>query len=133
MKRSQEQKVKPYVSKRLKAKDNDKVSTTAIQSWCCDLKSKAKQQYQHTKAITRIQWHPSLDTNTIASSSLDGQIIIWNSSAKDSSIKSNQCFNGHTEAVKDLKWSRDGMSLLTASFDKTCKILDSNTGTQWIF
>lgn len=121
MKRSQEKVVKPYVSKRSKTKDNSNNQTPSTTT-----NKKESETKHHTKAITRIQWHPSLDI--IASSSLDSQIIIWDTSSKDGSIQSSQCFSGHTEAVKDLRWSRDGLSLLTASFDKSCKILDGNTG-----
>lgn len=35
----------------------------------------------------------------------------------------------HTEGVKDLKWSKNGDFLLTASFDKTCKVIDVEKGT----
>ena len=127
MKRSQEKVIKPYVSKRSRtAKDSNQTATTTTPITTASTNKPENQTKHHSKAITRIQWHPCLDI--IASSSLDSRIIIWDTSSKDGSFQSSQCFGGHTEAVKDVKWSREGMTLLTASFDKSCKILDSNTG-----
>ena len=130
MKRSQEKIVKPYVSKRAKTKNNanNQASTTTATKSATTLNKQQHEPKNHTKTITSIQWHPSLDI--IASSSLDSQLIIWETSSKDGSIQSSQCFCEHTEAVKDVRWSRDGMSLLTASFDKYCKIIDANTGME---
>ena len=137
MKRSQDKKVKPYISKRSKLNKNEQSTTTTTTATSTTTSTASIQQssqdgtkHKHTKAITKLRWNPSLNTNTIASSSLDGQIIIWNSysNERDSTIEFLYRFTAHEEAVKDLKWSQDGMSLLTASFDKTCKMLDANTG-----
>jgi len=124
MKRSQNQEVKPYVPKRLRTKQSDEKKPQPSETTKSTKDSNTN--FKHTKAVTKIKWHPSLD-NKVATTSLDGKIIVWEVTSNNS-LTSKQCFTEHHEGIKDLKWNTDGTSFLTASFDKTCKIRDLVTG-----
>jgi len=154
MKRSQDQVVKPYVPKRLRKQqpppetDNSLEQTntlspvisptTSNQLECKSSNSQPSKytrnypctssldvKHSHTKSITRLQWHPHLG-DLLVSSSLDKKILLWN--CTKNSLTLTKTLLEHDEAVKDVKFSTDGRHLLTASFDKTAKLSDFESG-----
>lgn len=79
----------------------------------------------HQKAVTSIQWSPCRE-NLLLTSSLDKDIKLWN--YHEEKLSNERSINIHSEGVKDARWSADGTTILTASFDKTVKVVDSETG-----
>ncbi|KAI9484764.1 small nuclear ribonucleoprotein 40kDa [Zychaea mexicana] len=61
----------------------------------------------------------------IASASGDRSILLWETYGD---CKNYGVLRGHTNAVLELHWSRDGSQLFTCSADKTVSIWDANTG-----
>ncbi|BAZ18044.1 WD-repeat protein [Calothrix sp. NIES-4071] len=76
----------------------------------------------YTDKITSINF--SQDKKIIAASS-DNTIKLWNSTNTDIKI-----FTGHTDLVNGISFSLDGKTLASASWDKTVKLWDINTGKE---
>ena len=88
-------------------------------------------QGYHTKAITSICFHPQpslLSTNRkpdakqqFATSSLDGQVCLWNYSQKEKETRLYR-FKGHSKPVQRVKYSLSGNLLASVSSDHTCRL-----------
>lgn len=145
MKRNQGQPVKPYIPKRLRKQQNERNSSNestnsvetnnqritkqpiVVQVNASQDGSQAKPALikAHAKAVTSLKWNPVF-TNNIVSSSLDKEIFLWKYS--QGRLLREHVVSVHSEGVKDVRWSVDGLSLLSASFDKTCQIIDGVSG-----
>lgn len=73
----------------------------------------------------------------LASAGMDGKAHIWNAWESPGSQMA-RCLSCHTQALKDIRWSLDGTSVLSCGFDQTARLSDVETGTQtrvsfWIF
>ena len=79
----------------------------------------------HKKCINRISWNPCFQ-DILLSASMDGVVKIWNIEATLSCV---QHVSVHTQAVKDAKWSIDGLNILSGGYDKFSRITDVNAGT----
>lgn len=154
MKRSTDQVVKPYVPKRLRKQQlppetdnlsgqtkttslpvtspsssrlectsNNSQSLKHIKNYPCT--SSLDVKHAHTKSITKLQWHPRSE-ELLVSSSLDKQVLLWK--CAKGKLTLNKTVLQHGEAVKDMRFSVDGRHLVTASFDKTAKLLDFESG-----
>lgn len=78
----------------------------------------------HTDDVTRAIFSP--DGSTIASSSLDGTIRLWQVS--DGTLI--HTLAGHTAGVHSLSFSPDGNILASASDDRTVRLWDTQNGDQ---
>ena len=131
--------VKPYISKRSKDslkcttnyKDDKKInlpvvninSFKSIKNYIP--KSAAITNKVHTKPITSLKWNLR-DANIILSSSLDKSIVLLDGSS--GCLLEKAKVNVHDEGIKDAIWTHGMESIITASFDKTSKLVDVETG-----
>ena len=88
----------------------------------------------HKKTITSIDFHPqpsllsssrkldaSLSKQQLASSSLDGQVILWNYNSNEKEARLYR-FKGHSGPVQKVKYSLSGNLLASVSVDQTCRL-----------
>ncbi|XP_058091086.1 uncharacterized protein LOC131237380 [Magnolia sinica] len=75
----------------------------------------------HTKAVNAIQWSPT-HAYLLASASMDQNVCIWNVWSKGQ--KKARIFTFHNAAVKDLRWSQQGLSLLSCGYDCSSRLVD---------
>ncbi|XAR67502.1 hypothetical protein NMG60_11002280 [Bertholletia excelsa] len=59
---------------------------------------------------------------------MDNTICIWNVWSRDE--KKARVFNYHNAAVKDVKWSRQGLSVLSCGYDCTSRLNDIESGLE---
>lgn len=78
----------------------------------------------HQGCINRISWNPCFQ-DFLLSASMDGVVKIWNVETTPSCV---QQVSGHTQAVKDAKWNKDGVNALSGGYDKFSRITDVNAG-----
>lgn len=64
----------------------------------------------------------------LASAGMDNTIFIWNVWSEDR--KKARVFNHHKAAVKDVKWSHRGLSVLSCGYDKSSRLIDVEKGLQ---
>lgn len=64
----------------------------------------------------------------LASAGMDNSICIWNAWSSDQKIARKLCF--HNAAVKDVKWSRQGLSVLSCGYDCSSRLVDVEKGTE---
>eukprot|EP01111_Echinosteliopsis_oligospora_P006938 TRINITY_DN2141_c1_g3_i1.p1 TRINITY_DN2141_c1_g3~~TRINITY_DN2141_c1_g3_i1.p1 ORF type:complete len:578 (-),score=153.52 TRINITY_DN2141_c1_g3_i1:91-1824(-) len=78
----------------------------------------------HTAGVNCVRWS-NPNGQLLASASMDHTVRIWDP------FRGQQCvqiLRGHSEAVKDMQWNHDGTKCLTASYDKSVKLHDVETG-----
>lgn len=83
----------------------------------------------HQGCINRILWNPCFQ-DFILSASMDGVVRIWNVETTPSCVLE---VSGHTQAVKDAKWHKDGVKVLSGGYDKFSRITDLNAGNLIIY
>lgn len=81
----------------------------------------------HTKAVNALQWSKT-QSHLLASAGMDSSIYIWN--VWSSEQKKARVFNIHTAAVKDVKWSDQGLSLLSCGYDCSSRLIDVEKGLE---
>ncbi|KAL6841456.1 hypothetical protein ACP4OV_028733 [Aristida adscensionis] len=79
----------------------------------------------HTKAVNRVDWSTS-HAHLLASAGMDGTVNIWNVWDKENTTA--RIFKYHTAAVKDVRWSLQGPSLLSGGFDCSIRLVDVTEG-----
>ncbi|KAF8409434.1 hypothetical protein HHK36_005510 [Tetracentron sinense] len=81
----------------------------------------------HTKAVNSIQWSPT-HAHLLASAGMDHTVCIWNVWSTDQ--KKARVFSYHNAAVKDVKWSQQGLSLLSCGYDYSSRLTDVEKGVE---
>ncbi|ORX92199.1 WD40 repeat-like protein [Basidiobolus meristosporus CBS 931.73] len=82
----------------------------------------------HTNWVTAIATTPE-NPEMILSASRDKSIIVWNLTRDESSYGiPRKALKGHNHFIQDLAISSDGQFALSASWDKTLRLWDLNTG-----
>lgn len=81
----------------------------------------------HLKAVNAVHWSPT-QSHLLASASMDHTVIIWNVWGKN--LKKARVFNLHNAAVKDVKWSHKGLSILSCGYDNSSRLIDVEKGIQ---
>ena len=80
----------------------------------------------HSGVVNRVQWCCKQYSHLLASASMDKSVKVWNIFSKQTLLM--QSFSSHEKAVRDVQWSANGRDILTASFDKTARLFDVETG-----
>lgn len=91
-----------------------------------DGKTKGNTLNGHKKWITSLAWEPAhlqSPSRRFASASKDGDIRIWDTTTRKSTI----CLTGHTLAVTCVKWSGEGL-IYSSSQDCTIKVWETSQG-----
>lgn len=65
----------------------------------------------------------------LASAGMDQKVYIWNA-WEHPGHQIARCLTCHTGAVKDVRWSLDGTSVLSCGFDETARLSDVETASQ---
>ncbi|CAH8279659.1 unnamed protein product [Arabidopsis lyrata] len=81
----------------------------------------------HTKAVTAIDWSTS-HVHLLASAGLDSVAYVWNVWSNDK--KKVRAFLHHNAPVKDVKWSKQGLSLLSCGYDCMSRLFDVERGVE---
>ncbi|KAK9762152.1 cross-pathway control WD-repeat protein cpc2 [Basidiobolus ranarum] len=82
----------------------------------------------HTNWVTSIATTPE-NPDMILSASRDKSIIIWNLTRDESNYGvPRKALHGHNHFIQDVAISSDGQFALSASWDKTLRLWDLNTG-----
>ncbi|XP_065662068.1 WD repeat-containing protein 25 isoform X1 [Hydra vulgaris] len=131
--------VKPYVSKRSKeslktseSKDEKEIYLPVTHfSNSVRIKNLVPEKYFTTKKIyekpiTSLKWNYK-SVNIVLSSALDKFIVLLDKS--DCHLLEKARFAIHDEGIKDAIWTHGMESIITASFDKTAKLIDAESGS----
>uniref|UniRef100_A0A2N9HLE0 Uncharacterized protein n=1 Tax=Fagus sylvatica TaxID=28930 RepID=A0A2N9HLE0_FAGSY len=81
----------------------------------------------HTKAVNAIHWSPS-HAHLLASAGMDHTICIWNVWSRDQ--KKARVLSFHNAAVKDVRWSQQGLSVLSCGYDCSSRLVDIEKGIE---
>lgn len=81
----------------------------------------------NNKAVNSLQWSPN-HGHLLASAGMDGTVRVWNVWSKEQKLA--RIFNNHGAAVKDIRWSPRGFSLLSCGYDCSSKLLDVEKGIE---
>lgn len=80
----------------------------------------------HQGCVNRISWNPCF-VDFLLSGSMDSVVKVWN-------VQTSPCcvynVRSHQQAVKDAKWSHDGLQILSCGYDKMARITDINLGKE---
>ncbi|XVF77693.1 hypothetical protein PTKIN_Ptkin14bG0067400 [Pterospermum kingtungense] len=81
----------------------------------------------HAKAVNAVHWSPT-HAHLLASAGMDQTICIWNVWSRDQ--KKGRVFSFHNAAVKDVKWSKQGLSVLSCGYDCSSRLIDVEKGLE---
>ncbi|XP_052207015.1 uncharacterized protein LOC127811311 [Diospyros lotus] len=81
----------------------------------------------HSKAVNVVQWSRS-HAHLLASAGMDHTVCIWNVWSRDD--KRARVLNSHNAAVKDVKWSQDGLFVLSCGYDCLSRLSDVERGLE---
>ncbi|KAL5548181.1 hypothetical protein UlMin_003412 [Ulmus minor] len=81
----------------------------------------------HTRAVNALHWS-STHAHLLASAAMDDIVYVWNVWSSDQKIARKLCF--HNAAVKDVKWSPQGFSVLSCGYDSTSRLVDVEKGVE---
>ncbi|BBN70227.1 Transducin/WD40 repeat-like superfamily protein [Prunus dulcis] len=82
---------------------------------------------RHTKAVNAVHWSPT-HAHLLASASMDQTICIWNVWSSDQKVA--RVLNFHNAAIKDVKWSGQGLFVLSCGYDSSSKLVDVERGIE---
>ncbi|KAI9652722.1 MAG: hypothetical protein M1831_006615 [Alyxoria varia] len=83
-----------------------------------------KNKTGHTAAITQTRFFPD-SGHLLLSASADTKILLWDVYHERELLRS---YKGHARSVNDVDFAPDGRSFVSASFDRTMKVWDTETG-----
>ncbi|XP_022880123.1 WD repeat-containing protein 25-like [Olea europaea var. sylvestris] len=83
--------------------------------------------YGHTKSVNTVQWSRT-HAHLLASAGMDHTICIWNVWSRDQ--KYARVLKFHKAAVKDVKWSQQGLFVLSCGYDCMSRLIDVEKGTE---
>ncbi|KAK3057985.1 hypothetical protein LTR09_001062 [Extremus antarcticus] len=78
----------------------------------------------HEKSITALKFFPS-SGHLLLSSGAEGKVKIWDIYHDRELLRT---YAGHTKSVVDIDFTPDGTKFLSASYDRQCKVWDTETG-----
>ncbi|MGH3976138.1 MAG: WD40 repeat domain-containing protein, partial [Pseudonocardiaceae bacterium] len=78
----------------------------------------------HTDEVNGVAFAPDGHTLTIASTSTDQTVRLWDLSNRDQPRSLGAPLTGHTNAVNGVAFAPDGHTLATASDDRTVRLWD---------
>lgn len=81
----------------------------------------------HTKAVNSINWSPT-HAHLLASAGMDQSICIWNVWSRDQKLA--RVLNFHSAAVNDVKWSQQGLFVLSCGYDCSSRLVDVEKGIE---
>ncbi|KAL5204895.1 hypothetical protein ABZP36_009766 [Zizania latifolia] len=81
----------------------------------------------HTKAANSVDWSPS-HAHLLASAGMDRTVQVFNVWNKGNTTA--RALKFHTGAVKDVKWSLNGLSLLSGGYDCSLRLVDVEEGKE---
>ncbi|XP_022735003.1 WD repeat-containing protein 25-like [Durio zibethinus] len=81
----------------------------------------------HAKAVNAVCWSPT-HAHLLASAGMDQTIHIWNVWSRDQ--KKARVFSFHNAAVKDVKWSKLGLFVLSCGYDCSSRLIDVEKGLE---
>ncbi|XP_042490093.1 WD repeat-containing protein 25 isoform X2 [Macadamia integrifolia] len=81
----------------------------------------------HTNAVNSIQWSPT-HSHLLASAGMDHSVCVWNVWSR--SQQKTCVFKYHNAAVKDVRWSQQGLSLLSSGYDCSSRLVDVEKGLE---
>lgn len=79
----------------------------------------------HGKGVNSVQFFPGTG-HLLLSGALDGKAKVWDVAG---SKGLRRTLSGHTGGVRTAVWSLDGRKIATGSFDRSCKVWDTETGS----
>ncbi|KAL6553893.1 hypothetical protein OROMI_019566 [Orobanche minor] len=81
----------------------------------------------HVKSVNSLQWSKS-HAHVLASAGMDHTVRIWNVWSRGQ--KQARILNFHRAAVKDVKWSQQGLTVLSCGYDCTSRLVDVEKGME---
>ncbi|KAJ4977420.1 hypothetical protein NE237_002526 [Protea cynaroides] len=84
----------------------------------------------HTNAVNSIQWSPTY-SHLLASVGMDHAVCVWNVWCR--SQQKARVFKYHNAVVKDVRWSRQGLSLLSSGYDCSSRLVNVGKGIETQF
>nr|CAD1844149.1 unnamed protein product [Ananas comosus var. bracteatus] len=85
--------------------------------------------FSHLHAVNSVQWSQS-HGHLLASAGMDQAVHIWN--VWNTKQPKARIFNYHKAAVKDVRWTPNGLSLLSCGFDCSSRVVDVEKGKKQI-
>lgn len=89
-------------------------------------KGQARDFEGHQGCVNRIAWNPCF-ADFLLSASMDSVVKVWNVQTSPCCVHQVQT---HKQAVKDAKWSHNGLQILSCGYDKIARISDINLGKE---
>ncbi|XP_047317287.1 WD repeat-containing protein 25-like [Impatiens glandulifera] len=81
----------------------------------------------HSKCVNAVEWSET-HAHLLASAGMDHTISIWNVWSRNN--KKARVISSHNAAVKDVKWSKNGLSILSCGYDCSTRLTDVDTGLE---
>eukprot|EP00057_Strongylocentrotus_purpuratus_P032693 XP_788503.3 PREDICTED: WD repeat-containing protein 25-like [Strongylocentrotus purpuratus] len=82
----------------------------------------------HEGPVTHVEWNIPQFSHLLLSSSMDKTVRVWDYSTQRKCVQTLRCHEG---AVKDAQWNADGQLILSCGFDKTARLSDTRSGTNF--